>query len=126
MAQIRLYNQSGRLITAGSLVRIDPKNVNAIVSAALTEYGVIGTASTNINNGSWGFVNLINTPNWNDVIGKPVIPDGVDVSDKVDKVEGSSLVSDTEIAKIHAAHSDDQVLSNYADKNFVIAMAISL
>lgn len=34
-----------------------------------------------------------------------------DMSGKVDKVAGKSLVSDTEISKIHALHADDQDLS---------------
>jgi len=36
-----------------------------------------------------------------------------DLSGKVDKVVGSSLVADTEIAKIHASGSDNQDLSGY-------------
>jgi hypothetical protein len=36
-----------------------------------------------------------------------------DVSNKVDKVTGSSLVPDSEIAKIHASGSDNQDLSSY-------------
>jgi hypothetical protein len=36
---------------------------------------------------------------------------------KVDKVAGKSLVYDTEIAKIHALHADDQDLSNLVVKN---------
>jgi hypothetical protein len=38
-----------------------------------------------------------------------------DISGKVDKVTGSSLVADTEIAKIHAAGSDNQDLSGKQD-----------
>jgi len=40
----------------------------------------------------------------------------VDISNKVDKVLGKSLVFNTEIAKIHAPHSDDQDLSNLVVK----------
>lgn len=39
-----------------------------------------------------------------------------DISGKVDKVTGKSLVSDTEIAKIHSAGSDNQDLSGKVDK----------
>ncbi|MHB9148346.1 MAG: hypothetical protein ACYC2U_08305 [Candidatus Amoebophilus sp.] len=38
------------------------------------------------------------------------------LSGKVDKVTGSSLVADTEIAKIHAPGSDNQDLSNLVEK----------
>jgi hypothetical protein len=37
-------------------------------------------------------------------------PPSVDISGKVDKVTGKSLVSDTEITKIHALHADDQTI----------------
>jgi hypothetical protein len=68
---------------------------------------------------------------WDGISGKPVsTPDEIDdtvevshaahsddqdLSGKVDKVSGSSLVADTEIAKIHAPHSDDQDLSGKED-----------
>jgi len=39
--------------------------------------------------------------------------DDQDLSGKVDKVSGSSLVPDTEILKIHSLHADDQDLSLY-------------
>jgi hypothetical protein len=68
---------------------------------------------------------------WDGISGKPVsTPDSIDeavnnshaahsddqdLSGKVDKVSGSSLVADTEIAKIHAPHSDDQDLSGKED-----------
>jgi hypothetical protein len=39
-----------------------------------------------------------------------------DISGKVDKVTGSSLVADTEISKIHASGSDNQDLSNLVVK----------
>lgn len=39
-----------------------------------------------------------------------------DLSGKVDKVAGKSLVSDTEISKIHALHADDQDLSGLVVK----------
>jgi hypothetical protein len=42
--------------------------------------------------------------------------EAIDLSSKVDKVTGSSLVSDTEIAKIHAPGSDDQDLSGLQPK----------
>ena len=41
--------------------------------------------------------------------------DDQDLSGKVDKVVGSSLVPDTEILKIHALHSDDQDISGKED-----------
>lgn len=41
---------------------------------------------------------------------------GGDVSGKVDKVTGKSLVSDTEIAKIHSPESDNQDISGKVDK----------
>jgi hypothetical protein len=41
----------------------------------------------------------------------------VDVSDKVDKETGKSLVADTEIEKIHASGSDNQDLSSYVLNN---------
>jgi len=44
-------------------------------------------------------------------VGDEVIATIVDVSTKVDKVTGKSLVFDTEITKIHASGSDDQDLS---------------
>lgn len=44
------------------------------------------------------------------------IPESVDVSGKVDKVSGSSLVPDTEIAKIHEPGSDNQDLTGYVEK----------
>lgn len=40
----------------------------------------------------------------------------IDLSVKVDKVTGSSLVPDTEISKIHASGSDNQDLSNLQPK----------
>jgi hypothetical protein len=40
----------------------------------------------------------------------------VDITGKVDKVIGSSLVSDTEIAKIHSPRSDDQNLTGLQPK----------
>lgn len=43
-------------------------------------------------------------------------PVTVDQSGKVDKVTGSSLVPDAEIAKIHAAGSDNQDLSGLQPK----------
>ena len=68
---------------------------------------------------------------WGGISGKPVsTPDEIDdavevshaahsddqdLSGKVDKISGSSLVADTEIAKIHAPHSDDQDLSGKED-----------
>ena len=42
--------------------------------------------------------------------------DDQDLSGKVDKVSGKSLVADTEISKIHALHADDQDLSGKVDK----------
>jgi hypothetical protein len=39
--------------------------------------------------------------------------DDQDISGKVDKEIGKSLVLDTEIAKIHSLHADDQDLTNY-------------
>lgn len=74
MAQARLYNQSGKTIKAGDIVRLDIKNKNSIVVASLTDYGIIGTASAKILSGQFGLVNLINNINWNDIIGKPTIP----------------------------------------------------
>jgi hypothetical protein len=41
---------------------------------------------------------------------------GIDVSGKVDKITGYSLVADTEIAKIHASGSDNQDLSGLQPK----------
>jgi hypothetical protein len=41
--------------------------------------------------------------------------DDQDLSGKVDKVTGSSLVADSEITKIHALHADDQDLSGKQD-----------
>lgn len=43
--------------------------------------------------------------------------EATDISGKVDKVTGKSLVSDTEIAKIHSAGSDNQDLSGKEDAN---------
>jgi len=40
----------------------------------------------------------------------------VDISGKVDKITDHSLLADTEAAKIHEAHSDDQDLSGKVDK----------
>lgn len=48
------------------------------------------------------------------VIASQVPP--TDITGKVDKVTGKSLVSDTEISKIHAAGSDNQDLSNLVVK----------
>jgi hypothetical protein len=40
----------------------------------------------------------------------------IDISGKVDKVTGKSLVADTEIGKIHSLRSDDQDISNFVVK----------
>jgi hypothetical protein len=50
------------------------------------------------------------TTDYEQLINKP------DLTTKVDKVTGKSLVSDTEIAKIHASGSDNQDLSGKVDK----------
>ena len=55
------------------------------------------------------------------LVGDEVIATIVDVSTKVDKVTGKSLVLNTEIAKIHASGSDDQDLSGLAEKSTIIA-----
>jgi len=51
------------------------------------------------------------------LVGDEVIATIVDVSTKVDKVTGKSLVADTEIAKIHESGSDDQDLSGLMSKS---------
>ena len=53
-------------------------------------------------------------------VGDEVIATVVDVSTKVDKVTGSSLVADTEIAKIHESGSDNQDLSGKVDNAQVL------
>ena len=49
-----------------------------------------------------------------------------DLSGKVDKITNYSLVADTEIAKIHAAGSDDQDLSPYLKHNGTVALSGNL
>jgi len=50
-------------------------------------------------------------------LGIPAQDTVVDITGKVDKVTGSSLVADTEIAKIHASGSDNQDLSGLMPKS---------
>ena len=78
--------------------------------------------------GTTDYNNLSNKPtipaaqvnsDWNassglaQILNKPTIPD---ISEKVDKVTGESLVADSLIVEIHALHSDDQDLSGLVVK----------
>jgi hypothetical protein len=73
MPQVKLQNLSGRRVTNGELVRIYPGKINAFTVAQLTEFGIIGTISGNIDVGQYGMINLINTVKWDDLLGVPTV-----------------------------------------------------
>jgi hypothetical protein len=124
--QIRLRNNTGGTSKIGQQVKLVVNSHTAFIKANFWDDGIIGTVAQSVPNGNSCWVNLLNTVTWSDIIDAPEIPVGVDISGKVDKVTGKSLVADSEIAKIHSAHSDDQDLSSYASNNFAIAMSVAL
>jgi hypothetical protein len=71
MAQLSLKNVSGKTLPIGQMIKLAPNSNNSFVIAQLGDYGVIGTTAQSSVSGNFCLVNLINTVQWNDVIGKP-------------------------------------------------------
>ena len=78
MPQLRLQNRTGRRVTDGEPVRIFPTDINAFIVANPTEFGIFGTVSGTIATGQVGYINIINTIGWSNIIG---IPDDIVYSD---------------------------------------------
>jgi hypothetical protein len=80
MTQVRLQNKIGRTSLVGQIVKLAPQSNTAYILADTPDKDAIGTVAESVPNKYWGLVNLINTPDWDDILNKPAITNSVVVS----------------------------------------------
>jgi hypothetical protein len=68
-AQIKLINGSTRVIRIGDPVKLHATKKNSFDYANLGDI-MIGSASQQVSPGSWCFINLLGSLQWDDIIGR--------------------------------------------------------
>ena len=95
------------------------KYVDDAIAAAAVGGGTDTVAWDNVTDKPT-FSTVATSGSYNDLLNKPTIPDPVDISGKVDKEDGKGLSSndytDAEKAKVEAALTEHQDISNLAEK----------
>jgi hypothetical protein len=71
MATVKLNNGTRKNSVLGQLVRVDPNNPKNFIAVDLNGIDVIGTVAEIRQPGNPTIINLINTANWDDILGIP-------------------------------------------------------
>jgi hypothetical protein len=108
MGQLSLVNRSGKTIITGDYVKFYPNSRDSFVFADIGDANIIGQAAQTVSSGARCLINLLNTVDYTNLLNKPTITEGHDITNASTIVQaeidfGSTPVEEKDFTIVNAS-----------------------